>query len=187
MQNVKRIIGTTFGLALISLFVLTPVFACKKHEDKAVNGSASNTAFMAISPAILAGQVDLGTTQTAMASQYIESQIATNGLTVREFSSLTPAQQRRVMMPGRQAILSREERRVMQLKQAAIPMDIENAIQPEAVISSETIEKYGVALPNSVKASLNAPDAVSLMLFGKKLAAVTPNGIVISVSTVEAL
>lgn len=185
MQDFKRIIGTAVGVALISIFVLTPVFACKKQE-KASTGSAEHV-YMAISPAILAGQANFDSAQTIMASQYIESQIAANGLTAREFSSLTPAQQRRVMLPGRQAALTREERRVMQLKQAALPMDIASAIRPEAVLSSDTIDKYGVALPTSVKASLRTPDSVSLMLFGNKLTAIAPNGLVLSVTTVEAL
>lgn len=183
-------------LVALSLSVSTS-WGCKKHgkaknaaEQQSVqpsNPSVSDSdtmphVYSAFSPAVLASSVEVTETQKAMVSQYIESQVAANDVTMQQFASMTPEQQRRVLTPGRQ-VLSRAERRTLQLqtRQASIPNNVQQAIIPLAVLEPSVIEKYGVALPGSVQTNLKVPVGISMVLFGNKLAALNTSGTVLSV------
>lgn len=198
MLTVRRLSYVSLALlAGIALSVSTS-WACKNHEKNTTETSApqeSNQAmpsvsdsepaphvYSAFSPAILATSVEVTDTQKAMVGQYIESQVASNGLTMQQFASMTPEQQRRVLTPGRQ-MLSREERRTLQLqvRQASIPNRVQQAIIPLAMLEPVIIQQYGVALPSSVQANLKVPNGISMVLFGNKLAALNSSGTILSV------
>lgn len=87
----------------------------------------------------------------ALVDSYVETQLSAYNITMSQYLALSPDKQREVMsLPGRQVPFSRQARRSFIPLKKTVPASIISGITPGEIISSATIDKYGVSIPTNL-------------------------------------
>jgi hypothetical protein len=164
------------GLCLVGVVSTLTVHACDK-----VKASDQPTLMLAIPSVGMLGQIGQSE-PSIIIKNYIQAQIATNGLTEQQFLALRVDQQKQVLAPGRQFMVSPEERRSIVPNRISVPENVQATVKQNALLSKDIITQYAVPIPTSASEGHQTTGTMYLLL-GKKLVLVDLTGKVLDVTT----
>jgi hypothetical protein len=176
-ENPTMVVQFVKQLSLLSIATLIvsaiPASALALEND-------NPSAYLVMPSINAATQTHLAVTEKALVHNYIEEQIQMAGLTKEEFFTLDPEQQRLVIKPGRQFILTREAKRAINPQRRGVPRTITSKLTANETLSSDIITKYSVALPKSISLTINGSSSTASqwLLIGDKLVLINENNVI---------